>query len=423
MIVLFFLSLSLVIGKVLVMKKYIFLTSSIGRIGGAQMFISNKYEYLKRRGWHVDVFFFNEYDVIRIENLKVFSQNYLPELRYPVQSYTNKQIEHVLSIICQKTGNAADETVVETQLISLAFWGELVAQRLNGIHILNYLEESIPRFSENEIAFFDFKVRRRECLNASKKSLSRLFKEHYVDDYDQYQFILKTPCSNVVSDVADNNIKIAPADYTITSIGRLDKPYVRPMVDDILNVVRSHTDKSFNLIFIGGSPNGKSEVEIENAFKGVDNVNLYLLGYLFPIPKQLLGYVSASIATSNSVLVTANLSIPTIAVDANDFQAIGVYGYDTVNTVFRKEEAKRKISDVLAEILFTEKYAAKKADMQAGQEMDQTFSEQEKFIESTSKDKQYFDVLSIYSMQERYRMIMKRMAHSVLDPVLCFLKK
>ena len=33
-------------------------------------------------------------------------------------------------------------------------WGGVVAQRLNGIHILNYLEESIHVFSEKEIAFF-----------------------------------------------------------------------------------------------------------------------------------------------------------------------------------------------------------------------------------------------------------------------------
>ena len=61
--------------------------------------------------------------------------------------------------------------------------------------------------------------------------------------------------------------------------------------------------------------------------------------------------------------------------------------------------------------------------MQAGQEMDQTFFRTKKKVaESTSKDKQYYDVLSIYSMQERSDDY-EKMAHYVLDPVLCFLKK
>lgn len=395
------------------MKKYIFLTSSIGRIGGAQMFVSNKCEYLKKHGWDVEIFFFNTYDQIRIENLKPFSRNYLPELKYPIQAYTKRQVDIILSRIC--CGSNAEEIVVETHLTELAFWGELVAQRLNGIHLLNYLEESIPFFSKKEIAFFDFKVRRRESLNASRKSLKRLFKDYYTEDYENFTFILKTPCSNVVSDVIDNQYHIEAADYCLTSIGRLDKPYVQPMIAEILQLVDLHTDKTFNMIFIGGSPDGKSEVEISNAFRGVRNVKLYMLGYMFPIPRKLLEKVNVSIATSNSVLVTANLSIPTIAVDANDFQAIGVYGYDTTNTVFRKEESPRKISDVLTEILFSDKYASKKVLSIEQEKVDKTFSEQENMIESTPKDGKYFDVLSIYPFRVRFLAILKRSVHLFFD--------
>ena len=396
------------------MKKYIFITSSIGRIGGAQMFVSNKYEYLKKHGWNVDIFFYNSYDQIRIENLKPFSRNYLPELKYPIQAYTKREVETILSRICRDS--KAEEIVVETHLTELAFWGELVAQRLNGIHLLNYLEESIPVFSKREIAFFDFKVRRRECLNASRKSLNRLFKGYYTEEYEKYTFILKTPCSNVVSDAVDNQYHIETADYCLASIGRLDKPYVQPMIAEILQLVKLHADKTFNMIFIGGSPDGKSEVEISNAFKGVRNVRLYMLGYLFPIPGKLLEKVNVSIATANSVLVTANLSIPTIAVDANDFQAIGVYGYDTINATFRKEEPPKKISDVLAEILFTDKFARKQGSSLAAQEeMYKIFAEQENLIETTPRDGKYFDVLSIYPFDVRLLAILKRFIHLTLD--------
>lgn len=402
------------------MKLYIFLTSSIGRMGGAQMFLSNKCDYFVNRGWSVNAFYTNPFDEIRIKRLESFRPNFLPELRYPVQAYTLKEREHILSKICDGIP-AETEVVVETHLTQLAFWGELVAERLNGIHILNYLEEEIPSFSKKEIVFFDFKLRRKECLNASKKSLKRLFKKYYTPEYEKFIFLLKTPCSNVVSEDIDNSIHMKEADYNLVSIGRLDKPYIKNMVKELYALTHSYIDKTFNLIFIGGSPDGSMELEISRIFQNSHNVNLYLLGYIYPIPINVLENINASIASSNSVLVSANLSIPTIAVDANDYQAIGVYGFDTKQTVFRDTEPPRRISEVLSDILFHRKYNCVNNEQLTNSEMETVFSEQEQFLKSTLNVGEYFDVLSIYSNTDILFSVFKRRVRALIN-ILAFKK-
>jgi len=399
------------------MKKYVFLTSSIGNMGGAQMFLSNKVEYLRKHGWEVEAFFFNSFNEIKIPNLKRFENNCIPELMYKVQSYSSSQRNAILGRICSyiKKDGGCDMIVVESLLTHLAFWAELVAERVHGIHIVNYLEEDIPVFSKRQIDFFDFKLRRRECLNASKKSLQRLFKNFYLDEYESFFFVLKPFCSNVIDENDEINIDLKRADYTILSIGRLDKPYIQTLLNELICFIGLHPQTRFNLIFIGGSADGYVEKKISSLFGVLENVNVYLLGYLYPIPKMLFENVNVSIASSNSVLVTAELGIPTIVIDACDFHAIGVYGYDTQNKVFRTIEPLRKVSELLNDVLLTDKYANAKPVIGNDEFCaDDVFSGQLNFLKTVPGDNVYYDVNSAFSRKECLIAWIRRNVHSVL---------
>lgn len=399
------------------MKKYVFLTSSIGNMGGAQMFLSNKVEYLRKHGWEVEAFFFNSFTEIKIPNLKRFENNCIPELMYKVQSYSSSQREVILDRICSclKKNGRCEMIVVESLLTHLAFWAELIAERVNGIHVVDYLEEDIPVFSKRQIDFFDFKLRRRECLNASKKSLQRLFKDFYLDEYESFFFVLMPFCSNVIDENNETNIDIKSADYTILSIGRLDKPYIQTLLNELVSFIRLHSQTKFNMIFIGGSADGSVEKKISSLFRVVENVKVYLLGYLYPIPKILFENVNVSIASSNSVLVTAELGIPTIVIDANDFHAIGVYGYDTQNKVFRTIEPLRNVSDLLEEVLLTDKYTHTELVIKNnGVSADDVFNRQLNFLKTVPGDNKYYDVNSVFSRRECLIAWIRRNIHSVL---------
>lgn len=70
---------------------------------------------------------------------------------------------------------------------------------------------------------------------------------------------MKPFCSNVIDENDEINIDLKRADYTILSIGRLDKPYIQTLLNELICFIGLHPQTRFNLIFIGGSADGYVE--------------------------------------------------------------------------------------------------------------------------------------------------------------------
>ena len=79
-----------------------------------------------------------------------------------------------------------------------------------------------------------------------------------------------------------------------------------------------------------------------------------------------------------------NEGIPTIAIDGNDYDAIGVLGYTTNNCLFRNEHEPRiKIIDLLKDILESKNYSRKKIDNYKIEKLD--YSSHQAIIDSKFK--------------------------------------
>lgn len=390
------------------MKKYIILTPEIGNMGGSQMFVCNKSEYLRASGWNVTICYFTESPIL-IKQFQSINTVFCPELAWGIQHYTkisvSKIIDKLVNILhCTQK----DEIIVESLLCQLAFWGELLSMRVNAKHIINQLEEDIPQYNSEEIKFFDFKLKRRECINASEQSLRRLFKSYYNDGYSQYFHSTSFFCSNVTDDIEFNDEVLPSSDtFNILSIGRLDKPYIRIIIEDIVCFSKQHTEVRFGLIMVGASPDGIIETEIQNKLRSIKNIQLYLLGYLFPIPTKVVKSANVAIATSNSVKVSYELQIPTISIDANDNHAIGVYMYNTKNTVFRTEEEKVPV-DFYLEKLFKKEIVNDMIDYSQSATCIDRFADQMLFTRRESFDIIYYNVQSIYGCIETLIGLLKR---------------
>lgn len=184
------------------------------------------------------------------------------------------------------------------------------------------------------------------------------------------------------------------------------------MVNDIAQFIESFADKSYSLIFVGGSPNGEVEEKIKSKFAPCKNVNLYFMGYLFPIPTSLVKIADVAIATSNSVLVSHKLGVPTIAMDALDNAPIGIYGFDTINKVFRKGEPVRPLEFYLKEMLCdSNKYQSilKKITNEVQQESDDSIAEQVRFVVEKETPRKYYDINDTISFNYRLTCMLKHL--------------
>jgi len=329
---------------------YIFLTPDVSNMGGAQMYVENKSAFLRSRGWKTEVFFYSRAEKLILPILSESRDNIVPDMAFGYNYVPNFRRRKILKLIQNKCGNEK-EIVIESQLVSLSFWGEAIAKVLGAKHITNFLEERFVPISKEEAKFLEFKLYNWQFMNAAEKRLKGVFRNYFKNDYLNFKNDVTYPCSNVLADSVQTSFSIETADYTISSVGRLDKYYVLPMFDEILLFAQKHTDKTINVIIVGGSPDGTVEQKIKELFKYIYNVRLYFMGYLFPVPKDLLTKCDVGIASANSVDVTASIGIPTISVDINDSYAIGIYGYTTQRRFTRSDEPQTPISQLLEDVL------------------------------------------------------------------------
>ena len=396
------------------MRHYIILTSGIFEMGGAEMFTANKIKYLKSVGWKAHVYYYRKFGNIKIPELKQFENNNIPELLYGITYISKRKREEIINRICEEI-KYGDEVIIESHILNLAYWGELIAKRCRGKSIINAMEENFSPMNEKEVAFIEFKMKRMEILNATPKNLHRYLSDHYKDEYVKYTHKYMVPfCSNVVTE-EDFNISLPKNGQNILSIGRLDKPYVMPMFEEIKRFAESNPQKTYNLLIIGGSPKGTVENKIKHLFSGINNIFLYEYGYVFPIPRNLIDKADVSIASANSVLVSYDRGIPTIAIDIHDLHPMGVFGYTTKNKFSRTNEPHQTVSELLNEILNENKYPKQTPNDYDEQAMiREVFGKQIKFLSLSPFDNIYYDVESVYHRFTYFKNQFKNLVKNII---------
>lgn len=312
------------------MNKYIFITLSITNVGGAEQYIYNKTRFLKDKGYRVFVFSSLNRPIL-IRGLSEYRKYIIPALMYSPSFYSKKNIEMVISEITNLIDiKENDKLFIESHNICQGLWGELLAQKINGKNVIFNLQEK-HMYSRSEKDYLWFKLKRKELLGITKDSVSQMFKK---DIPCRKWMKFSASCNNVVEDVEDvfSSKLDKKAKYTFGSIGRLEKEFVPHLVDTLIAYCTLHSDENYNLVFIGGS----SEVGIEDAIrkkiKVVDNINLIITGFLYPIPRTLINNVDLFISTAGSATVSYKEKAKTIKVHpitAEPTQIMG-YTYDSI---------------------------------------------------------------------------------------------
>ena len=332
------------------MKNYIFLNTSIAGVGGAELYISHKCEHLKHLGYDVYVFSF-ERGNIAIKNLLQFEKFVLPELKVPFRRSNAYIRRKILSVFCNL--DLKGQIIIESNIDNLNTWGEFIAKSIKAYHICYLLPET-NMVCTADIPFYKFKYVHHQLFGILDSSISKLF-----HDGKQYPSTHLPAVGCNTGTVSEQSVLEIPelqhAEYTILSLGRLNKPYILPMLDGVKDFIQIHTDSRVNLLIVGGylTPEVKDKI---NVLKSCSNISVFMLGEQNPIPQNLFRESDVAIATAGSARVCSRQGLPTIIIDANDLKGIGVYNYTTSNTIFRKNEPLIAVLQLLEEVLVKKLY-------------------------------------------------------------------
>lgn len=310
-------------------KRYVFVTNGITEVGGLELYLVNKIQWLEKEGWEVHVFSsrfcFRPY---KISELRKYKKENLPFLLFPPYAYTKKNIAAIIKKFKKRFDGLADETIVESHSGSTALWGELFAKELRARHHIAFLHEYFREecYSLSKV-FFVYKLNRKEIFceqNAKIELIQKILNEDpnkAIQNFVQY---------NPVLDIENHKLnKIRKKDYTICYIGRTDKPYFPSIVLGVSKFARKYKGCAIQFVVVGKRP----KRAVIRCLTKLKNLRLVKLGETFPIPKKLYELVDCVCAGSGSARCSVMMGKPVIVPDPNTLLANGVLGYDTNESV------------------------------------------------------------------------------------------
>ncbi|PWM43269.1 MAG: hypothetical protein DBX47_07000 [Clostridiales bacterium] len=342
------------------LKKYIIL-GYIEGIGGWQVYENLKVGYLQKNGWDVSVLSYPslEYDSEKVilDNLIPYKNNIFIELKFPISSLTKKQINNVLERIDNTLNiysNKYDEIVIETGALYLVTWGEFLAQRYKSKHFLFLLHSYYNMQSPEMFKFLDFKYNRGELAVHYQNSMKELFqpyKEFPISDH----CVLSASITHTLGEDSIDYAKILKKDcydYVIGSIGWLVKEYIPSMSKDVISFAKKHPDKKFLFIVIGSSSGEVVEKELLKIAEGVKNLELRLMGAMFPIPRALVKCMDICIGSFSSARIADQEGVKTILMVDDSITPLGIMGYTLTKWPYDVcRDYKGSVYDLLEDII------------------------------------------------------------------------
>lgn len=322
-------------------KVYIFVTFALATIGGSQLYVAGKVDYLKRQGWTVRCCAGepNKTGRSQIPSLDEYLENCSGWnfLFIPTYKFKRYEQEQFLTFMIQRLDlyNFKDcDIIIESHSVHLGSWAELLAARVEARHFFVTVEETYHAlFYRENIDFFYFKWKRNEII-CSEKSCRALFNGYKGVTAPLYEMPPTVQEQDAVQDVPDFPLdQIARLDWNICHIGRIEKAYVPFVISGVAELGRRHPDKTINFIFVGNIAERMNL--INKVFNDVNNVRLTFCNDLVPIPRSLFTKVDVVCAISQSARFAANEGTLTIVGTVNpDDRTPGVLGYDTTEQVY-----------------------------------------------------------------------------------------
>lgn len=371
------------------MKEYIILTPEIGNVGGAQIYVRNKKKYMEEQGFNVIVFYFTQSPVY-IQDLKncgcCVSDISLPPSYY----HKKKQNQIILNMLNEISG---DNAIIESHTIALSLWGETLANRIHGKNFTFLLQEKFGVYDTCVYQYFDFKLKRKELVGINSDSIHDLMKP-YMEIERSNDFTLPAECTNSVENVGyDSSILINDSSFLrVACLGRLEKTYVLESVKAIVRFCKKNPDKKIQLILIGGGDRSKID-EYLNQNNQVNNFQLSVTGYIYPIPSALLNEMDFAMAGSGAAYALRNNGVITLSLNP-DGKPLGILGI-TTDSAQIGEISEKTIDEWIYEVI---NHSYSIDEMHATEpfyDYKKYFLIHDEYLKGSSQTKEYYNVQKV----------------------------
>ena len=304
---------------------YVFLTNTISRISGGPIYVDNKRKYLEGKGWVVKVFDGDDLwgEDIMVDGLRKYKKNRLFELQYPPSWYCALQRNRVINKIVLMLPKHSF-CVIESNQITMAEWGELIAAHINAKHIFFNINENTRVLDKQHYDFLCYKLQHNELFTISASAIETLFSKYcFIQDSEKHFWH-----ASVDTDIVDYPFaaidNIPRADHSIGYFGRY-KSFLPYVFEQIASFATFHREKTVNLLLLGVDEISASEASLLRKA----NVNTIILGRKSPIPASFFNNTDVVIATAGCAIISYRYGAKVISMNVEDKLPLGFLGYTT----------------------------------------------------------------------------------------------
>lgn len=295
-------------------KNYIIIGAMGGYISGAPIYYRNKALYMKSKGWNVFCISCRAGKVY-VGGLEQFIIGTFPILATKAYLFSSFNQEKIIGEIIKCLPILEQDIIIETGTYYTAYWGEILAQKLKARHLVIYLDEHNVGIRKGQSNFFRFKYEREElaCISndAYKDIFSPLFR--YVENR---AYTVPCYCQNSLEDVVSPVINnVLKTDFTIGYVGRLEKDAFKTLIDNLCLFAKQNSNKIISLNCFGDYGNKKDEDVLRKRLSEFSNIQLYISGFLFPIPKKAIEKCDLCFGSAGSVAVALKANVATIKIN------------------------------------------------------------------------------------------------------------
>lgn len=294
-------------------KIYILIGGAGGYVSGGVIYHRNKALFMKERGWVVH-YISCCHGKVYVDGLETFIVGTFTFLVKNVFLYPERYRKKMLDCIIRKLPDIKGEIVIETGTDCTAYWGELLAERLHGKHIVTLLDEYNDNITLKVSSFYKFKYGRKELACISDEAMVHIFGK-LIPESKNKQYSLGCYCTNSLYDIHPDWLSDIPkGDLVIGYIGRLEKKAVPIIIEGLKCFAAEKKTLSVVFLCIGGSDTEKSKNNIISSFYGYDNMNVYITGLMFPIPIDCVKLCDLIFAVAGSSTVGVMAGVPTVRI-------------------------------------------------------------------------------------------------------------
>jgi hypothetical protein len=333
---------------------YFFLTEGVSNYGGAQLLVLRKATYLRKLGINVKIIvqrhrgeFFLE------EQFREIPILYLADLERPFSLVNRKSLSDLRKSIKLFLGTT-ENSMLETHSLQTAVWGEYFSSILGIKHIICLLNEDLVhkyRYYPGK-SFFNFKYKRGELFGTNTKSLEIIFQKDIKGFNEKYINVSFNPDELVDASVPPINTSFKDDSITITTLCRLEKGYVKPMILSCIKFAKNNPKRMLNLIVAGGTIHHRVTEKLRYEFLPPNlellNLKIIFTGYITSLGKDLFRNTDIFVGMGTASINAISQGCATLNIDPRTNKTSGIFGIDTDNFAYPFNNQTYEIEDKLS---------------------------------------------------------------------------